>query len=229
MAFYFWAPAARGGLHPLISMLGAGKAAPAQFPAAGRKFTRHSARGPEGPLERMTRFQTRYLHPKRGVTAFYEIHLLLQMDFFWVPAARGGLHHKGAGRTLCAPTKRTSPPDGLIRLAALGTWPYPRRGPMRTSAPTNGADHVGQGLRRPPLTARPPSGTACGGATSPAGGEAFLRGRMELATTKGSAPCGRLQSLPPTGGKVAFAQQMTDEGAESRTAHHPRGHPHQSA
>ena len=126
MAFYFWAPAARGGLHPLISMLGAGKAAPAQFPAAGRKFTRHSARGPEGPLERMTRFQTRYLHPKRGVTAFYEIHLLLQMDFFWVPAARGGLHHKGAGRTLCAPTKRTSPPDGLIRLAALGTWPYPR-------------------------------------------------------------------------------------------------------
>ena len=121
--FYFWAPAARGGLHPLISMLGAGKAAPAQFPAAGRKFTRHSARGPEGPLERMTRFQTRYLHPKRGVTAFHEIHLLLQMDFFWVPAARGGLHHKGAGRTLCAPTKRTSPPDGLIRLAALGTWP----------------------------------------------------------------------------------------------------------
>ena len=147
---------------------------------------------------------------------------------FWIPAARGGLHHKGAGRTLCAPTKRTSPPDGLIRLAALGTWPYPRRGPMRTSAPTNGADHVGQGLRRPPLTARPPSVTACGGATSPARGEAFLRGRMELATTKGSAPCGRLQSLPPTGGKVAFAQQMTDEGAEGRTVHYPRWHPHQS-
>ena len=27
-----------------------GKAAPAQFPACGREFTRHSARGPEGPL-----------------------------------------------------------------------------------------------------------------------------------------------------------------------------------
>ena len=33
-----------------ISMLGVGKAAPAQFPAAGREFTRHSARGPEGAL-----------------------------------------------------------------------------------------------------------------------------------------------------------------------------------
>ena len=33
-----------------ISMLGVGRAAPAQFPAAGREFTRHSARGPEGPL-----------------------------------------------------------------------------------------------------------------------------------------------------------------------------------
>ena len=33
-----------------ISMLGAGRAAPAQFPACGREFTRHSARGPEGPL-----------------------------------------------------------------------------------------------------------------------------------------------------------------------------------
>ena len=31
-------------------MLGAGKAAPAQFPAAGRGFTPHSRRGPEGPL-----------------------------------------------------------------------------------------------------------------------------------------------------------------------------------
>ena len=31
-------------------MLGGGKAAPAQFPAAGLEFTRHSARGPEGPL-----------------------------------------------------------------------------------------------------------------------------------------------------------------------------------
>ena len=31
-------------------MLGVGRAAPAQFPAAGREFTRHSARGPEGPL-----------------------------------------------------------------------------------------------------------------------------------------------------------------------------------
>ena len=30
----------------------------------------------------------------------------------------------------------------------------------------------------------------------------------------GAAPCGRPQSLPPTGGKVAFAEQMTDEGAE---------------
>ena len=88
MAFYFWGPAARGGLHPLISMLGAGKAAPAQFPAAGREFTRHSARGPEGPLERMTRFRTRCLHPKRGVTAFYEIHLPLQMDFFFLDSGR---------------------------------------------------------------------------------------------------------------------------------------------
>ena len=44
----------------------------------------------------------------------------------------------------------------------------------------------------------------------------------------GAAPCGRPQSLPPTGGKVAFAEQMTDEGAEGRTVHHPRGHPHQS-
>ena len=44
----------------------------------------------------------------------------------------------------------------------------------------------------------------------------------------GAAPCGRPQSLPPTGGKVAFAEQMTDEGAEGRTIHHPRGHPHQS-
>ena len=27
---------------------------------------------------------------------------------------------------------------------------------------------------------------------------------------------------------MAFAEQMTDEGAEGRTVHHPRGHPHQS-
>ena len=33
-----------------ISMLGVGRAAPAQFPATGREFTRHPARGPEGPL-----------------------------------------------------------------------------------------------------------------------------------------------------------------------------------
>ena len=31
-------------------MLGVGRAAPAQFPATGREFTRHPARGPEGPL-----------------------------------------------------------------------------------------------------------------------------------------------------------------------------------
>ena len=30
---------------------------------------------------------------------------------------------KEAGRTLCAPTERTSLPEGLIRLAALGTFP----------------------------------------------------------------------------------------------------------
>ena len=33
----------------------------------------------------------------------------------------------------------------------------------------------------------------------------------------GAAPCGRPQSLPPTGGKVAFAKQMTDEGASKTT------------
>ena len=43
--------AARRAAPPFgISMLGVGKAAPAQFPACGREFTRHSARGPEGPL-----------------------------------------------------------------------------------------------------------------------------------------------------------------------------------
>ncbi len=34
--------------------------------------------------------------------------------------------------------------------------------------------------------------------------------------------------LPSPWGKVAFAEQMADEGAEGRTAHLPRGHPHQS-
>ena len=33
----------------------------------------------------------------------------------------------------------------------------------------------------------------------------------------GAAPCGRPQSLPPTEGKVAFAKQMTDEGADERS------------
>ena len=33
----------------------------------------------------------------------------------------------------------------------------------------------------------------------------------------------------PLGGKVAFAEQMTDEGAKGRTVHYPRRHPHQSA
>ena len=33
---------------------------------------------------------------------------------------------------------------------------------------------------------------------------------------EGAAPCGRPQSLPPTGGKVAFAKQMTDEGAKGK-------------
>ena len=35
-----------------IKMLGVGKAAPAQFSAAGREFTRRSAHGPEGPDRR---------------------------------------------------------------------------------------------------------------------------------------------------------------------------------
>ena len=37
----------------------------------------------------------------------------------------------------------------------------------------------------------------------------------------GTAPCGRPQSLPPTGGKVAFAEQMTDEGAGVRGGNPP--------
>ena len=50
MSFFLGFAAQRAAPPFGISMLGVGKAAPAQFPAAGREFTRHSARGPEGPL-----------------------------------------------------------------------------------------------------------------------------------------------------------------------------------
>ena len=58
----------------------------------------------------------------------------------------------------------------------------------------------------------------------------YLLGFREEAeeNEQGRPPCVRPPSLPPTGGKVAFAKQMTDEGAEGRTVHYPRGHPHQS-
>ena len=47
---------------------------------------------------------------------------------------------------------------------------------------------------------------------SPPGGSE----RYGACDDEGAAPCGRPQSLPPTGGKVAFAEQMTDEGADER-------------
>ena len=50
MSFCFGFRRPESGFTLGISMLGVGKAAPAQFPACGRKFTRHSARGPEGPF-----------------------------------------------------------------------------------------------------------------------------------------------------------------------------------
>ena len=50
MSFVLGSAAQRAAPPCGISMLGVGRAAPAQFPAAGREFTRHSARGPEGPL-----------------------------------------------------------------------------------------------------------------------------------------------------------------------------------
>ena len=50
MSFCFGFRRPESGFTLGISMLGVGKAAPAQFPACGREFTRHSARGPEGPL-----------------------------------------------------------------------------------------------------------------------------------------------------------------------------------
>ena len=48
---FFLGSAARRAASPFgISMLGVGRAAPAQFPAAGREFTAHSRRRPEGRL-----------------------------------------------------------------------------------------------------------------------------------------------------------------------------------
>ena len=67
---------------------------------------------------------------------------------------------------------------------------------------------------------------------SPPGGSE----RYGACDDEGAAPCGRPRahhvpppSLPPAGGKVAFAKQMTDEGAEGRTVHYLRDYPHQSA
>lgn len=48
MSFCFGFRRPESGFTLGISMLGVGKAAPAQFPACGRKFTRHSARGQKG-------------------------------------------------------------------------------------------------------------------------------------------------------------------------------------
>ena len=58
------------------------------------------------------------------------------------------------------------------------------------------------------------------------------RGRTLCAPTDSAYPVWRgLLDAPylAPGGKVAFAEQMTDEGAEGRTVHYPRRHPHQSA
>ena len=66
-----------------------------------------------------------------------------------------------------------------MELATTKGRPLAARGPMRTSAPTDGGDHAGRGLLDAP-------------------------------------------DLPP-GGKVAFAKQMTDEGAEGRTVTIPVG------
>ena len=58
-------------------------------------------------------------------------------------------------------------------------------------------------------------------------GPPFTRGATDH--LRGARRPRRALCLPPTGGKVAFAEQMTDEGAEYRSVHHPRGYPHQSA
>ena len=54
-------------------------------------------------------------------------------------------------------------------------------------------------------------------------------GRADPARRYVGAHSVRPPSLPPAGGKVAFAKQMTDEGAEGRTVHYLRDYPHQSA
>ena len=70
----FWVPAAKGRLRPPeILMSGGGRAAPAQFSAVLRIYAALAARPRRAVWERAIRFRTRCLHPKRGVTAFYEI------------------------------------------------------------------------------------------------------------------------------------------------------------
>ena len=84
---------------------------------------------------------------------------------------------------------------------ARRTFPLGGRWPSAYTGPDEGASvcHVLGGHAGPPLQ----------------------DGRAGYAV--GAAPCGRPQSLPPTGGKVAFAEQMTDEGAQSREAIIPVG------
>ena len=162
----------------------------------------------------------------------------------WPPAGRWGRFPLSGGNVERSKTKgvgiigpyegrrpcRVRPPG------RAGPSPWGEGGPQGRMRGRPARHHVGAHSVRPCLS--PGEALCAWGATnrrallhcpiSPsvicfANATSLVRGRLFCGPPPSAALC-----LPPIGGKVAFAEQMTDEGAEGRTAHYPRGHPHQS-
>ena len=99
---------------------------------------------------------------------------------------------------------------------------------MSELSPLGGSEREGE-LAQRAKRGRPGAYGAC---DDEGASHVAARGRTLCAPTDSAYPVWRgLLDAPYLlpGGKVAFAEQMTDEGAEGRTVHYLRDYPHQSA